>query len=168
MFEFLRTTTTHIVAVFERFFKANRFTRRLNRSRQRGFTLIEVLAALLIVALVTGVLVFEVMRGGWRGMNHAGSETRALAIARSELAKAGIEWPLSDGLRASEAEGRFNVAVEARPRPEPDGQTPLTYDVAVTVRWTDAPDNRPRTVRLDTVKLDSQRRDADKQIGSAP
>ena len=123
------------------------------RRRSRGFTIIEVLAALLIVALVTGVLVFEVMRGGWRGMNHSGSEIRALAIARSELAKAGVEWPLTDGVRARVFEARFNLAVEARPRPEPDGRTPLTFDVSVIVQWTEPPDNITRAVRLDTVKL---------------
>ncbi|MBX9925704.1 MAG: prepilin-type N-terminal cleavage/methylation domain-containing protein [Hyphomicrobiaceae bacterium] len=130
-----------------------RSSARRRHHRNRGFTIVEVLAALLIVALVTGVLVFEVMRGGWRGMNFSGSEVRALAIARSELAKVGVEWPLTDGARARVVEARFNLAVEARPRPEPDGRAPLTYDVSVIVKWTEPPDNITRAVRLDTVKL---------------
>lgn len=122
------------------------------QGRAEGFTMIEAIVALLIVALVAGVFLLEVMRGGWQAMSGAASENLAISIARSELAKAGIEWPLADLRRSGVAQGRFNYDVEATPRPEADGRPPMAYTVSVVVRWSDAP-GKPRIVRLETIKL---------------
>lgn len=117
-----------------------------------GFTMIEAIVALLIVALVAGVFLFEVMRGGWQAMSGTASENLAISIARSELAKAGIEWPLTGLRRSGVSQSRFNYDVEAIPRPEEGGRPPMTYTVSVVVRWNDAP-GKPRIVRLETIKL---------------
>ena len=73
--------------------------------RQRGFTLIEVVVAFLLLSLVL-VTVFEIFT---RGLSRAGeldSYSRALAIAQSEIASAGVEDALVEGEMRGESEDR--------------------------------------------------------------
>lgn len=128
---------------------------------ERGFSLIEALVALLVMAAVLAVLM-EGLRGGWRGATLADQETHALAIARSELAKAGIEWPLTAGHREGTYAGGYAFTVEATPRPEPEGsafdravsgRAAPTYRVTVVVHWRGRGTHQAREVRLETIKL---------------
>lgn len=125
----------------------------------RGLSLIETLAALLVLS-VLAVSALEVQRTGQRGLVAADGEARALSIARNELARAGIEWPLATGSRTGVSDG-FRVAVDARPRREQDRllirqatvvDAPLVYDVTVRVMWTPVAGGTAREVRLDTIR----------------
>ena len=70
--------------------------RRREHASASGFTLLEVLVALVIFALAFGVLA-QIMQTGFRQSTVARSLAGASLLARSELARVGIEVPLQVG-----------------------------------------------------------------------
>ena len=70
--------------------------RRHERGRTDGFTLLEILVALVIFALAFGVLA-QIIQTGLRQSTGARSITAATLLAQSELARVGIEVPLRGG-----------------------------------------------------------------------
>ena len=121
---------------------------------QRGFTLLEVLVAFVILALSIGVIMTVFSSSLARGKE---SETRTVAalLAQSKLAAVGIEEPLSPGVR----EGRFDDTFAWRAAVEPysDGLMAdlpgglIAYRVTVTVSWRAR--NAWRQVSLATLRL---------------
>src|SRR5262245_2599542 len=102
-----------------------------------GFTLLEVLVALLCFALMFGILA-QIMRTGLR--QSAAAETAALAtmLARSQLARVGVELPLEPGEVEGEVDGiRWRTAIQLA---EPLGAASEigTYLVDVTIVWGEA------------------------------
>ena len=133
---------------------------------QRGFTLLEVLVAFVIVALALGVM-FDGVLGGMRAAAIATHTQEALAIARSRLAAVvgaihggGVPGPQSTGDEGSGFHWTVQVrasgsATLARAQSllggaEAAGQATL-YSVTVAVAW--ALDGAPRLVRLDGAAL---------------
>jgi prepilin-type N-terminal cleavage/methylation domain-containing protein len=114
---------------------ASRRARR--RGRGRGFTLLEVLVALLCFALVFGILA-QIMRTGLR--QSAAAEEAALAglLARSQLARVGVELPLAPGEVEGEAEGmRWRVATRLA-EPLAEESDIATWRIDVTIAWGEA------------------------------
>ena len=66
------------------------------RQREAGFTLVEVLVAFAIVAMVLAGL-YQLIAGAFRGEARAKVHEQALALARAHLAAIGIEQPLAPG-----------------------------------------------------------------------
>jgi general secretion pathway protein I len=121
-----------------------------------GFSLIEVLVAFVILALTIGVLM-RIFSGGLRNIGAAADYSRAVAIAESTLAAAGIETPLAVGETSGEAAPgyawrmRIEPAAPADPA-EPGATPPLQlYRVDVTVSFGDP--RRPRSVRLTSLRV---------------
>jgi general secretion pathway protein I len=122
-----------------------------------GFTLLEILVALVCFALVFGVLA-QIMRTGLRQSASAESATTASLLARSQLARVGFELPLVPGDVEGEVDGmrwRTTVRLADMGPPSADSFTEDTdisvYRVDVTVAWGDSaggPD-----VTLTTLKL---------------
>jgi general secretion pathway protein I len=69
---------------------------RLVSKDDRGFTLIEVVAAIAIVAVLAGVI-FQIISGSIRSTHRAQSLANAGALAQSLLARVGNEIPLREG-----------------------------------------------------------------------
>ena len=90
-------------------------------TRAQGFTLLEVLVALLIFALVFGVLA-QIMQTGLRQSVGARALAAATLLARSELARVGIEVPLQVGRAEGETEDgmRWQTEIEAVEGPDED------------------------------------------------
>jgi general secretion pathway protein I len=114
-----------------------------------GFTLLEVLVALLCFALMFGILA-QIMRTGLR--QSAAAETTAIAslLARSQLARVGVELPLEPGVVEGEVDGmRWQTAIQlAEPLTE---ETQIaTYRVDVTIGWGESDAEQ---VTLTTLKL---------------
>ena len=105
------------------------------RLSNNGFTLLEILVALVIFALAFGVLT-QIMQTGLRQSAVARSTAAATLLARSELARVGVEVPLQVGQADGETEDgmRWHTAIELVEGPS-EHQSLATYQVQVTVAW---------------------------------
>ena len=125
------------------------------RRNDRGFTLIEIVVSLLVLALASAVI-FEGFSLGFRNARTADDFAQAVLIAQSKLAPQGIETPLAPGRESGEELDRFSWAVTVAPVEVIDdpGATPSAlqpFVVDVDVSWNDG--GTERTVSLSTLRL---------------
>ena len=74
---------------------------------QRGFTLLEVIVAIVIAALCLGALA-QAFAGGARAAGSSSDYTRAVTLAQSLLGKAGVERALTEGVESgTSSDGRY-------------------------------------------------------------
>jgi prepilin-type N-terminal cleavage/methylation domain-containing protein len=120
------------------------------RGGGRGFTLIEVLVALVIFALVFGVLA-QIFQSGLRQTAGAAAASEATMVARSQLARVGVELPLVAGEALGEtADGlHWRTAIRLAEPPDEE-QSFVPYLVEVTVAWGDGPAEQ---ITLTTLRL---------------
>jgi general secretion pathway protein I len=118
-------------------------------------TLIEVLVAFVVLSLTMAVLM-QIFSGGMRNARLAKSYSRAVFLAESRLAAAGVERPLAAGEESGQVgtDLRWRVTVDAID----DGDTterrliPVTlFHVRAWVGWSD--DGRERHVELTSLRL---------------
>ena len=104
-------------------------------ARASGFTLLEVLVALVIFALAFGVLA-QIIQTGLRQSTVAESTAAATALARSQLARVGVELPLETGETEGETEDgmRWHTGIQLAEPPDEDLGI-AAYEVQVTVSW---------------------------------
>jgi general secretion pathway protein I len=126
--------------------------------RQRGFTLIEVVVAFVLLSLVLSVG-FEIFSTGMARAGELDERSRALAVAQSRLADAGMEQNFAEGQTVGESDDRhfrWTTTVSATD----EGQTPnmpalstyILWRVEVRVDWTNAA-GRPQQLTLATLAL---------------
>ncbi len=128
------------------------------RSRRAGgFSLIEVLVAFMVLAISLSVL-FRVFSGGLRNVAVTEGYSRALMLAQSRLASAGISEPLQAGESTGEWGGLYHwrQVVEdydpwAGQEDEPPAPAVPAYVVTVEVSWEQ--DAKLRRVSLQSVRL---------------
>ena len=131
-------------------------------SGQRGFSLLEVLAAFVILALVVTAL-FELFSGALGNASAADEYSRAVLIAESRLAAAASTVPLVEASERGDADdGRVKWETRVRAWEPPDvvpelakvseGMTTRLYRVEVDVHFPGTA-QRERTLSLATVKL---------------
>ena len=125
---------------------------------QRGFTLIEIVVALLVLSMASAVI-FQGFSVGFRNARTADDFTQAVLIAQSKLAPAGVAEPLIEGVTSGEELDKYSwtVTVDAvAPSPQ-ENDTPeqlQPFFVAVDVVWSDG--GTERTVSLSTLRLATQ------------
>ncbi len=128
----------------------------------RGFSLLEVLVAFVILALILGVLM-QIFSGGLRNASRVDEYQQAVLLGQSKLASVGIETPL----KASESNGEFNAVyrwqVSIRPYLVTPTQTsdqtglpvpilPVSLlEVEIRVLWGGS--DQPRSASLKTLRL---------------
>lgn len=122
----------------------------------RGFSLLEVLVAFIILSLVLGVLM-RIFSGALGNIGAAEQYSRAVAIAESKLATMGVEASLEEGESGGEADGGYAWQATVQ---RFDAGTPTLdnavqglglYRVEVVVSWGgDA--TPPRRLRLLTLR----------------
>jgi general secretion pathway protein I len=120
------------------------------RRSNAGFTLLEVLVALVIFALAFGVLA-QIIQTGLRQSTVAESTAAATSLARSQLARVGTELPLAVGETGGETEDgmRWHTGIQfAEPPLEDLGLA--SYEVQVTVSWGPEPAEQ---VTLTTLRI---------------
>ena len=123
----------------------------------RGFTLIEIVVALLVLS-ITSAVIFEGFSIGFRNARSAEDFAQAVLIAQSKLAPAGITEPLSAGTISGEERDKYAWTIRVDPvEIEPDKNDAATpgglqpFFVAVDVVWSDG--GTERTVSLSTLRL---------------
>ena len=127
--------------------------------RSRGFTLIEVVVAFVLLALVFSVG-FDIFSSGLARAGALDERSRALDVARSRQAIAGMEDPLKDGTTQGEAaDPRFHWTTTVTtydPRTDPASTPPTTnyvlFRVETRVDWRGA-DQKDHSLALATIDL---------------
>jgi general secretion pathway protein I len=127
--------------------------------RQRGFTLVEVVVAFLLLSMVlaTG---FELFTAGMRRAIDLEERSLALGIAQTQLARAGVEVPLKEGTTSGTSEDgkyRWTLAITRSEEAAADPKQPVQtayglFRVEVVVAWRGA-DERDHTFSLATLDL---------------
>lgn len=128
----------------------------------RGFSLLEVLVAFVILSLILGVLM-QIFSGGLRNASRVDEYQQAMLLGQSKLASIGIEMPL----KVSESNGEFDTIyrwhVSIRPYLVAPTQTsdqtglpvpilPVSLlEVEIQVLWGGS--NQPRSASLKTLRL---------------
>ncbi|CAH1191095.1 General secretion pathway protein I [Candidatus Nitrotoga sp. BS] len=128
----------------------------------RGFSLLEVLVAFVILAMILGVLM-QIFSGGLRNASRVNENQQAILLGQSKLASVGIETPM----KISESDGEFDAVyrwhVSIRPYLETPAQTseqtgmpvpilPVSLlEVEVQVLWGGG--NQSRSASLKTLRL---------------
>jgi general secretion pathway protein I len=128
---------------------------------ERGFTLVEVIVAFLLLAMVltTG---FEVFTAGMRRAIDLEERSQALAVAQSRLAVVGPELEVKENSISGQTEdGKFRwtqtIARSKEGEADPGGRLTTAYGlyrIEVVVSWRGA-DEREHTLSLATLELGS-------------
>jgi prepilin-type N-terminal cleavage/methylation domain-containing protein len=117
------------------------------RQGEAGFTLIEVLVAFAIVALVLAGI-YQALAGAYRGETRAQVQERVLALARAHLEAIGIEQPLEPG----ETTGTYHTGLAWHLTVAPVAPLSDKGQAFHIVLETQGADGRP-LLRLETFKL---------------
>lgn len=117
-----------------------------------GFTLVEVLVALTISALLMAAA-YRGLALGTRGMRVSDVESRMLEVAKAELSRAGVEAPLVEGEQSGRS-GNVDWSLSISPYHAPADAAaifgkPRAYWIEVEVRATGRPAKRLTTLKLD-------------------
>ena len=118
-----------------------------NRQTGRGFTLLEVMLAFVLLAMLMGLSI-AALSNGLRQVRRAQDETEATLYAQSLLDGIGVLAPITPGARDGRfGDGRYRYRLDIRevPDPAPIGpapaaapdlaQPPRLYRVALLVQW---------------------------------
>lgn len=123
---------------------------------EAGFSLLEILVAFAILSLSLGVLL-RIFGGAGHIAGVADEYSRAIVVAESLLAAAGIETPLQPGETSGEIGETYRWTMRVTPYPVDEallGQQALNfkpYWVELSVEWGDLDD--PRSFDLTTLRL---------------
>ncbi|HOW62067.1 MAG TPA: type II secretion system protein [Candidatus Contendobacter sp.] len=124
------------------------------RTRQHGFSLLEVLVAFAILSVSLGVLL-QAFATGLRNAGMADDYTQATLYAESILAAYGREQPLREGVREGPINDRFAwrgaVSAYAENMPDPEKTRMRAWRISVQVFWRGLA--QTRSVTLETLRL---------------
>ncbi len=130
---------------------SNRYPR---RRHHRGFTLIEVLVAFLVLALSLGVLM-QIFSLAMRTTSTAGDYQRALLLAESLMAEISAEPVLTPGRRSGWIDERFqwrsrieSFETDFDPPLQEEPIPVVPYEIHIEVAWSET-----QSVDLTTIRL---------------
>jgi general secretion pathway protein I len=86
----------------------------ITRGACRGFSLLEVLVAFTILAMLLGAL-FQVFSAGLQAARSGDQYTRATVIAQSRLAALGVEQPLREGVSSGSDHSPYHWRITVSP-----------------------------------------------------
>jgi general secretion pathway protein I len=91
-------------------------------NQQRGFSLLEILVAFVLLALAMAVLM-QIFSSSLNGATVADRYAKATMIAESKLAAAGVEDALKEGSSSGTYDDIFSWVVDVKPFSEPSTDT---------------------------------------------
>ena len=118
-----------------------------------GFTLIEVLVALAILAITFG-FAFRALSGGFDRLDRDRKSADALLLAQSTLARVGHDIALQDGAVDGHTKDGFAWRIETAPYGDTQDLPPgrlIGHRVEVTIGWNER--HQRREVRLTSLVL---------------
>ncbi|MEQ1636941.1 MAG: type II secretion system protein [Methylococcales bacterium] len=133
-------------------------------NKENGFSLLEILVAFAILALSIGVLL-NIFSRGLRTAIVSEETQQALAIAESQMARAGVDVALSEGSISGQVDGKYTWSIQGTPYiipvPKSDIVAPQplevsAFNVQVRVEWQEGQDNKEfvlNSVRLAKIQL---------------
>jgi general secretion pathway protein I len=129
-----------------------------NSRREAGFSLLEILVAFSVMALTLGVLL-RIFGGGNRIAIATDEYSRAIVVAESLLASAGVEAPLQPGETSGDIGELYHWTLKVNPFPVdedlmPQGNVPVPvkpYWVELSVEWGEGDERR--SFDLTTLRL---------------
>jgi general secretion pathway protein I len=120
-------------------------------SHRSGFTLVEIIVALAILALSLDVILPAISDALWR-TGEAEAQAEAASLARSLLAEAGTAVTLSNGAAAGQFENGFRWRLQVTTYGSAGQTMPVrAYEVVAEVSWDDP--RGERSVALTTLRL---------------
>lgn len=127
------------------------------RSACRGFSLIEVLVAFVVLSLALSVLM-RIFSGGTHNAALASDYSHAVLLAEAKLAAAGVETPLQEGVATGAADEKYrwqtSVRMSSAPAETPGSRASIPvglFEVEVRILWQDA--SKERAVVLNTLRV---------------
>jgi general secretion pathway protein I len=134
--------------------RAPRTSARRSAEAPRGFTLIEVLVAFAVAALLL-VPLLRIFSGGIGGLRRADRAATAALWAESVLEARDGEVALAEGAEDGDLAGGYHwhrtVSLYADPSLPPQQATLVPYALTLTVSWQER--GRDRAVTLQTLRL---------------
>jgi general secretion pathway protein I len=122
-----------------------------NQKSRAGFTLVEIIVALAILALSLNAILPAISDALWR-TSEAEAQAEAASLARSLLAQAGSAVPLNNGAATGRFGNGFRWRLQVTPYGGADqGAAVRGYKVMAEVSWDDA--RSERSVALTTLRL---------------
>lgn len=123
-------------------------------SRQRGFTLIEVIAAILLLAITFTVLM-KVAGASLRLIQQAADYSEAAMLARSQLDGAFVGQPLRSGRSSGRFDRKFRWQLSVTPWAGAGVALPTAplhlYQLDLLVQW--GPASHPRSAHFTTLRV---------------
>ncbi len=118
----------------------------------RGFTLLEVLVALAIMAIAT-TLVMQLFSADLRAIARSGDVTSAAVRGDSRIREIIAEPSLEEKTWTEETEDgyRMDIAVSEVMKPRTDNLPVKLMEVTLTIRWTEG--TKEKNLRLKTMKM---------------
>ncbi len=127
---------------------------------QRGFTLLEILVAFVVLATAVAIL-YRTFSTGLQGVQALSGYNEAIALAEARLGTLGLEKPIKEGEDSGNSDdGRFKWTIVVRPYTPPATQADPGGIVTahellratVTVTWDEVAAQK-RSIELSTVRI---------------
>ncbi len=132
-------------------------TPRVIPARQRGFTLIEVIAAFTILALSFSVIM-EILSHSTSNTVKSGEKTRIALLAQSKMDEVGLQIPIEEGSHSGRFDDRTEWSINIQPQDIPyEGDynidlAPIElFRVDLTIHWQTGR-NRDASATFSTLK----------------
>ncbi len=120
---------------------------------QRGFTLLETLVALSVLAISLGVI-YQIFGTSLRNMQYAKEYSYAQMFAESKLSELGKGIPVREGGIEGEIDGKYYWTINVEPQSSASGASQnlvQTYKVLFSIRWDSY--GKQRSIDVITYKL---------------
>ena len=118
----------------------------------RGFTLLETLVALSVLAITLGVL-YQIFGVSLRNMQHAKDYSYAQMLAESKLAEIGKGIPVREGSYGGDIDEKYSWQMNITPvmKEATGNELVNTYKVRFVITW--PANNSTRSIKIDAYRL---------------